>query len=306
MKYTILGFNQEKALELGFDVDDLLIIRWFVDFYSSSKMIKMNVGDKTYAWVNYSRVIEDIPILNMKKDMLSRRMKKICETGIMEHETLKQGGTFSLYKLTDKYDQLISTDKKTEGTDKKTEGTEKIPEGYGKNSQPVTEKIPEQNINLLNNNSIKDINTYSTKEELLHLKNEDIENEDIEIQDIENRDVYKITKELNTKELNTNEYKEKNIKKESVNSVIAEYTENKDLQDALHGFVEMRTKARKPLTVRAMKLSLNELDKLAVDDVTKIAIVNQSIVHTWSTFYKLQNNNGGQRQLTRKEMGYAF
>lgn len=150
-------------------------------------------------------------------------------------------------------------------------------------------------------------NNENHDEELLHLKNEDIENEDIENEDIENRDVYKITKELNTKELNTNEYKEKNIKKESVNSVIAEYTENKDLQDALHGFVEMRTKARKPLTVRAMKLSLNVLDNLAVDDVTKIAIVNQSIVHSWSTFYKLQNNNnGGQRQLTRKEMGYAF
>lgn len=150
-------------------------------------------------------------------------------------------------------------------------------------------------------------NNENHDEELLHLKNEDIENEDIEIQDIENRDVYKITKELNTKELNTNEYKEKNIKKESVNSVIAEYTENKDLQDALHDFVDMRTKVRKPLTVRAMKLSLNELDKLAVDDVTKIAIVNQSIVHSWLTFYKLQNNNNnGQRQLTRKEMGYAF
>ena len=115
------------------------------------------------------------------------------------------------------------------------------------------------------------------------------------------------TNKQNTKELNTNEYKEKNIKKESVNSVISSYTENKDLQDALHDFVDMRTKARKPLTVRAMKLSLNELDKLAVDDVTKIAIVNQSIVHSWLTFYKLQNNNnGGQRQLTRKEMGYAF
>lgn len=150
-------------------------------------------------------------------------------------------------------------------------------------------------------------NNENHDEELLHLKNEDIEIQDTEIQDTENRDVYKITKELNTKELNTNEYKEKNIKKESVNSVIAEYTENKDLQDALHGFVEMRNKARKPLTVRAMKLSLNKLNELALDDVTKIAIVNQSIVHSWSTFYKLQNNNnGGQRQLTRKEMGYAF
>lgn len=115
-----------------------------------------------------------------------------------------------------------------------------------------------------------------------------------------------ITNKQNTKELNTNEYKEKNIKKESVNSIISSYTENKDLQDALHGFVEMRNKARKPLTVRAMKLSLNKLNELALDDVTKIAIVNQSIVHSWSTFYKLQNNNNGQRQLTRKEMGYAF
>lgn len=115
------------------------------------------------------------------------------------------------------------------------------------------------------------------------------------------------TNKQNTKELNTNNSLKENCKKETVKSIIAEYTESKDLQDALHDFVDMRTKARKPLTVRAMKLSLNELDKLAVDDVTKIAIVNQSIMHNWLTFYKLQNNNnGGQRQLTRKEMGYAF
>lgn len=114
------------------------------------------------------------------------------------------------------------------------------------------------------------------------------------------------TNKQNTKELNTNNSLGEKGKKETVNSVIAEYTENKDLQDALHGFVEMRNKARKPLTARAMKLSLNKLTELALDDVTKIAIVNQSIMHNWLTFYKLQNNNGGQRQLTRKEMGYAF
>lgn len=142
------------------------------------------------------------------------------------------------------------------------------------------------------------------------LQNVDLQNVGLQNVDLQNVGAYintnkQSTNKQNTKELNTNEYKEKNNKKESVNSVIAEYTESKDLQDALHGFVEMRTKVRKPLTVRAMKLSLNELDKLAVDDMTKTAIVNQSIVHSWLTFYKLQNNNG-QRQLTRKEMGYAF
>lgn len=144
------------------------------------------------------------------------------------------------------------------------------------------------------------------------IQNVDLQNVGLQNVDLQNVGAYintnkQSTNKQNTKELNTNEYKEKNIKKESVNSVIAEYTENKDLQDALHGFVEMRNKARKPLTARAMKLSLNKLNELALDDVTKIAIVNQSIVHSWLTFYKLQNNNnGGQRQLTRKEMGYAF
>lgn len=137
------------------------------------------------------------------------------------------------------------------------------------------------------------------------LQNVDLQNVGLQNVDLQNVGAYINTNKQNTKELNTNEYKEKNIKKESVRSVIAEYTESKDLQDALHDFVDMRTKARKPLTVRAMKLSLNELDKLAVDDMTKIAIVNQSIMHNWLTFYKLQNNNG-PKQLTRKEMGYAF
>lgn len=114
------------------------------------------------------------------------------------------------------------------------------------------------------------------------------------------------TNKQNTKELNTNNSLKENCKKESVQSVISSYTESKDLQDALHDFVDMRTKMRKPLTPRAMKLSLNKLDGLALDDITKLAIVNQSIEHGWQTFYKLQNNNNGQRQLTRKEMGYAF
>lgn len=144
------------------------------------------------------------------------------------------------------------------------------------------------------------------------IQNVDLQNVGIQNVDLQNVGAYintnkQSTNKQNTKELNTNEYKEKNIKKESVQSVISSYTENKDLQDALHGFVEMRNKARKPLTARAMKLSLNKLTELALDDVTKIAIVNQSIMHNWLTFYKLQNNNNGsQRQLTRKEMGYAF
>lgn len=156
MKYTIFGFNQKKAVELGLDTNDLLIIRWFVDFYSSQKMVKINMGDKTFAWVSYSKIIEDIPILNMKKDMVYKRLKKICDTGIMEHETMKKGGTFSLYRLTDKYDELICYE---EHSEKNQDSTEKNSEGYGKNSLEGTEKIQDQNINLLKEDNSININS---------------------------------------------------------------------------------------------------------------------------------------------------
>lgn len=159
MKYTILGFSQKKAIELGLDVTDLLIIRWFVDFYSSNKMVKINVGDKVFVWVNYSKIIEDIPIINMKKDMIYKRLKKICDIGIMEHETLKQGGTFSLYRLTDKYDELISIEQNKDSAENNYEG-------YGKNSIGGAEKNQDQNINLLKEDkSIKNNNNiYSAKD----------------------------------------------------------------------------------------------------------------------------------------------
>ena len=54
------------------------------------------------------------------------------------------------------------------------------------------------------------------------------------------------------------------------------------LDAALNDFAEMRKKMRKPLTDRALALTLSELEKLAPgDDEKKIAILNQSIQRGW-------------------------
>nr|WP_325191344.1 hypothetical protein [uncultured Selenomonas sp.] len=66
------------------------------------------------------------------------------------------------------------------------------------------------------------------------------------------------------------------------------YTQNVELLEALEGFVEMRKKAKAPLTERAVKLALKELNKLAGTDEQKIAVVNQSVVNGWKGFYPLK------------------
>lgn len=79
-------------------------------------------------------------------------------------------------------------------------------------------------------------------------------------------------------------------KKETFVSVIDSYTQDESLKDALFGFVEMRQK-EKGFTVRALKLNLTKLNDIALDDYTKVSVVNQSIEHGWKSFYPLKTNN---------------
>lgn len=76
-------------------------------------------------------------------------------------------------------------------------------------------------------------------------------------------------------------------RKETFSSIINNYTTNADLIDALNCYVEMRKKEKK-FTPRALKINLTELDKLALDDLTKIDIINQTIGYGWKGFYPLK------------------
>lgn len=67
MRFNILGFDQIKSVELGLNLDELMILRHLHDFTSSGKMeITIHEGEMYY-WVNYSKFVEDLPILGMKK-----------------------------------------------------------------------------------------------------------------------------------------------------------------------------------------------------------------------------------------------
>lgn len=143
MKYTIEGFNQAKAVELELCVADLIILRWFVDFAGTERMVKRLINEKEYYWVKYEGILEDLPILSITKDTLYRRLKGLVEKEVLEHITVKEAGTFSFYRLGKNYLALIA--------DTPTYLSEKNPTGYGKKSDRGTEKNPYQKTNLLNN-----------------------------------------------------------------------------------------------------------------------------------------------------------
>ena len=82
MKFTILGFSHPAAYDLGLDINDLAILRWYIDFKESGYMNKKVIDGKEFYLVIYEYVLQDLPILGMKKDAVYRRFKKMCDKKI--------------------------------------------------------------------------------------------------------------------------------------------------------------------------------------------------------------------------------
>lgn len=162
MKYTILGFSQRRAVELGLDLKHLMVLRWFVDFKDSGKMTTKMFEDDKYYWVKYDGLIQALPILKTtSEDTVYRYLKKLSKVGVLKHRTLKQNGVWSFYTIGDLYKELIDDSyvfgNKSEGVGNKSEGKGKISDGNGKKIGTNNSSIKDTSIN---NNSI--INT--TKE----------------------------------------------------------------------------------------------------------------------------------------------
>ena len=122
MKSSIEGFNQEYAVTLKkeviedgkpkviqIDCTDLVILRWFVDFYP--RMRKEWWEGREYAWLTHEKLREDLPILDISRKACIARMQKLVAFGILDYQIVKQEGkgTLSLYTFGENYSYLITS-----------------------------------------------------------------------------------------------------------------------------------------------------------------------------------------------------
>ncbi len=108
MKYTIEGFSQRRALELGLTSEDLLILRWIIDFIGISGMKEFQHDGKTYYWIDYTHLLNDLPILNIKKRALANRLSYMVKLHVLDfHLAKNREGTYSAYCKGNAYESLI-------------------------------------------------------------------------------------------------------------------------------------------------------------------------------------------------------
>ena len=173
MKYTIIGFNQQKAVEFNLDTDDLLILSYFSDFGDTELMVCEKFEGKNYYWLKYDALLENLPILRVKTNgALRKRLKKLQDAKILEHRCKKnKEGTYSFYGIGENYSLLkLSTVTeiavpKSESKQDKYSTTTQITMGTATEISTGAYENHDLNINLLKNKSIKNITLLKDKEQ---------------------------------------------------------------------------------------------------------------------------------------------
>lgn len=93
MKYSILGFNQEKLLQTDLDLTDLVILQYIQQACGSTGMYhKLDSNGNPQVWVYHQKLIEDLPILRITEGTLRNRLTSLNQRGYIRSTVVANEG----------------------------------------------------------------------------------------------------------------------------------------------------------------------------------------------------------------------
>ena len=109
MRYQIHRLQQQALVDLDLNVEEALLLDWLLNWKDGGSMERIVVGDDLAYWVNYSKVVEELPILfnkpksNSEEDIekakksnttkVARMLKGNLSKVLTRHEKKVQGRT---------------------------------------------------------------------------------------------------------------------------------------------------------------------------------------------------------------------
>ncbi len=119
MKYSILGFNQEKIISYNkdgvkCDLIDLLLLNYIIYAQSNPKMKHiMDKNNNAYVWLHHEHILAELPILNITDGTLKNRLTKLRKMDLITSKTVANEntqGSRTYYRTTSLlYDMLFET-----------------------------------------------------------------------------------------------------------------------------------------------------------------------------------------------------
>lgn len=252
MRYSILGFNQEELIKYNVDMTDVLLLDYIQRALAQPSMHKtVDEDNQPYVWLQHKKILEDLPILDIKENMLKKRLSKLVELNLIKHINIanNQGrGSRTYYTITELFESLqLTTDNLLPLVNTTTGNKLPLVDGLGVINYPPNNKLI--NNNKLNNNTIsKDIVEKSKSKKL----------------------------SLYDKCMNC------------ITDFTDDAILQSMLEECLKIFLTNSRESGIPFYTNNFKGKLNKLKSLSTDNYVQRDIVKQTIDNGWNGFYELK------------------
>ena len=158
MRYQVHRLQQEALIELGLNTEDALLLDWMLNWKDGNSMERIVVGNDVAYWVNYSKVIEELPILFKKTKgfasveeeekakkanttKVARMLKGNLSKVLTRHEKKVQGKTKVYISFNrDMIDYLVNNENKKASTGGTVKATNTNKNNIDTNSIPQKDK----------------------------------------------------------------------------------------------------------------------------------------------------------------------
>lgn len=266
MKYSIIGFAQEKLIEYNLNLTETLILKYIIDSLASpmQKYVE-KVNDDTeiyYVWITRNKLLEDLPILDISETRLAHIFVELRKKDMIKSVTIANqniNGSKTYFTVTPKvYNMLYARCAKND-----------IYPCAKNDTSYISISISKDIDNTINSNTNVLLQPATQSAEPV----------------LNNDECLSDTKQIIPKK----DYKFESVSK-ACKKVIQEYTNDEKLQKKLEEYLDMRINmwVERPsmaLTANRFRSLLKTLN--AFDN--KIDVINQSIEKHWATFYAVKS-----------------
>lgn len=226
-------------------------------------------------WIKIHRKILENPIICKDSDYLAVWIYLLLNATHKEIPALFKGKKIILQK-----GQLITGRKSMSNQLKISESKIYRIINDFKSEQQIEQQTSNQNslISILNWDKYQQIEQQNEQQNEQQMNNERTTNEQ------------RVNTNKNDKNVKNdkNNVKEKNTKRKTFEDIFSENHFSEQLENTIKDFIDMRKTIKKPMTSKALELLIKNLEKLTNLEEEKIAILNQSIEHSWQTVYPLK------------------
>lgn len=274
MRQSVLGFNQDKAVQAKLDLTDLMLLQYIMLANGTPDMKHIVKDDISYVWLSHSKIQEDLPILNIAEGTLRNKLSDLKKNDWIVSETVRTSkGATTYYSVSIKAMSLIND-----------MGTEDEEPCHSEMTCPCHSKMTSDNKlkdNKLNNNftNVKLEQPTVTPQPKRRIKLVDTPNGTV-----------------NNGTVNQDKPKKKNLYQSCIEQINDFSKDDAKLKNKLMGFLNMRIELKnKPFGSKTFKGYLDKLEELSNDSEEQIKIIQQSIDRQYQTFYEVKRYNNYKR-----------